>query len=53
MARSKKCEHHREKDEKGEKVILSSSWGKAQEEYNRVEQIADNKTVSYNEQKSA
>ncbi len=36
------------RDEKGEKAILRSSWDKAQEEYNKVEQLADNKTIFYN-----
>ena len=46
---SKECEHYWEKDDKREKVILKNSLDKEQEEYNRTKQLADRKTVFYNE----
>ena len=38
------------KDENGEKVLLKDGWDKAQEEYKRIKQVADNKTVFYSEE---
>ena len=38
------------KDENGEKVLLKDGWDKAQEEYNRIKQVADNKVVFFSEE---
>jgi len=47
---SKENEKFWVKDENGEKVLLKDGWDKAQEEYNRIKQVADNKTVFYSEE---
>ena len=39
------CEKFWEKDEKGEKVLLKKGWDKAQEEYDRLKKLIDNKSV--------
>ena len=42
---STECEHYWVKDEKGEKAILRDSWTKAREEYDRIKQLVDNKSI--------
>jgi len=38
------------KNESGEKVMLREGWDKAQEEYKRIKQLADNKMIFYSEE---
>ena len=47
---SKENEKFWVKDENGEKDLLNDGWDKAQEEYKRIKQIADNKTFFYSEE---
>ena len=42
---SPKQEHYWQKDESGEKVILREGWEKAQQDYNNLKKLVDNKTV--------
>ena len=48
---SKECEHYWEKDSNGEKVVLREGWDKAQEEYKKLKNLADNKNIFYYEEK--
>ena len=48
---SEECEHYWEKDSDGEEVILREGRGKAQEEYKKLKNLADNKNIFYFEEK--
>lgn len=41
------CEQFWEKDEKGEKIMLKKGWDVAQEEYNRLKKLYDNRSFFY------